>query len=213
MPSDRSTTTKKHPPIPVVFPLHLWQKMQAYIQACPVEINGFGTVEVREGVVHITDIFILDQVATGASVEVDETALQQYIGNLIRNGGDPGAIKFQWHSHVNMKAYFSGTDTDNIDRWTGDWLISYVGNKRGEYAIRYDQFRPVPLGDIAVYPMFSSEPSADLLVAAAAEVQAKVRQPGAFRRRRPVSAATPTPAELAVTEAVDSLFDGGVGRG
>ncbi len=171
----------------VQIPITIWQKMMGYVLNCPVEINGFGFIEVHRGIIRVNDVFILDQTATPAAVETDEQALGQYVYDLIRQGGDPGAIKFQWHSHVNMAAYFSSVDTDNIDRWVGDWLLSLVANKQGEYSCRLDVLRPIRVG-VPVRPEFIADMPLGLLDATANEVSAKVKvvRNGFRRGNRPV---------------------------
>jgi hypothetical protein len=63
------------------------------------------------------------------------------------NGGDPSEWRLWWHSHVNFQAFWSGTDTDTIDDFDteedkGNWFLSIVGNKKGEYKTRLDVFKP-----------------------------------------------------------------------
>ena len=117
----------------------------AYIQACPVEINGFGYLDRLTGTTErfvLDDVVILQQSATGVSVDVSAEAVAQHMTEVLLAGGDTGRMRLQWHSHVNMPAYFSGTDLANIEAYRGDWMISMVLNKRGEYELRLDVFKP-----------------------------------------------------------------------
>lgn len=165
-----------------------WQKMMAYVINCPTEINGFGLVEVRDDIIRVKDVFILDQVASPGHAEVDHDALTHFIHEMVLSGtGNPGSIKFQWHSHVNMESYFSPTDTANIERWPGDWLISLVVNKRGEFRCRLDIFEPFRV-EIDVIPEIVTVFDEGLLDSTADEIRLKVRSQGVgfFGRLRTV---------------------------
>ena len=45
-----------------------------------------------------------------------------------------------------LASYFSHTDCETIDQFTGDFLVSIVGNRRGDYLCRVDVFQPIRLG-------------------------------------------------------------------
>ena len=126
--------------MPIVMMSHeVWQTIMAYVRACPVEINGFGMVSmIHQGNIYVRDVFILEQEATATHVATNDAALAAFLDRHLANGGHPGEIRFQWHSHVDMPARFSATDIALIQRWPGDWLVSLVVNKRGEYSCRID---------------------------------------------------------------------------
>ncbi len=159
----------------LVIPLEVWQKMMAYILNCPVEINGFGFVSLRGNVITVEDVFILDQVVSGVSAETVQESLDAYVHELTRSGGNPGAIKFQWHSHVKMTAVFSTTDTQNIARWPGDWLVSLVANHRGEYSCQLDMKRPLGV-TLPLQPLIPMSVSSDLGQQVRSDIARHVRQ-------------------------------------
>jgi len=163
-------------------PLGVWQKMMAYIVGCQVEINGFGYVSLVGDAFLITDVFITKQVASAAEVEADQLAIAEHMEVMRRENRPPSELRFQWHSHVNMPAYFSPTDAQNIENWAGPWLISLVANKRGEYSCQLDI-----LGDIRVsvelQPELLPEMADELLATARQEIADKVRIPTGFMRR------------------------------
>lgn len=164
-------------------PLHVWQKMMAYIINCPTEINGFGLVdEVFPNLFVLSDVFITEQDAGPAHVEVQPETLGAMMTDIIRRGEDPSRIKFQWHSHVNMEAYFSITDTNNIENWAGDWLISVVANKRGEYSCRLDTYGRLRIG-IELKPEIMTMIDEATLANTAAEIRQKVKRPTIIGRR------------------------------
>lgn len=170
----------------LMIPLSVWQKMFAYIQACPIEVNGFGYID-RTGPseFELTDVFILDQVATAASVDVTAQAINDHMYTMISEGRNTGSLRFQWHSHVNMQAYFSSTDTGNIEQFgaTSDWMLSLVANKRYQFEARLDVYRPFRVwSPVEVQIIAPVEES--LRDFAQAEIKAKVKEPGVFWDKR-----------------------------
>ncbi len=159
--------------------------IQAYIAACEVEINGFAMIDYDPA--HnrfIVDApFILKQEATGTYVETDDQAQADFIVAEMQAGRDGSRMRFQWHSHVHMQAYFSPTDTDNIDRWLGDWLVSLVMNKRGEYQCRLDVFKPIRYSlELPLQVVLSPPPAAEQ-DRVRKEVASKVTRKGIFRSK------------------------------
>lgn len=184
----------EHLPVPELrVTLTVWQKMMAYIINCPTEVNGFGIIDqlTPEALV-LSDVFITEQVAGPAHVNVDPMVLSAMMTDMLARGEDPGKVKFQWHSHVDFNAYFSGTDTANIDRWPGDWLISVVANKQGEYSCRLDVFKGVRLG-VELKPTIVANIDDGLMRYTALDISQKVRGPdGLIRRGKPVSNGIPS---------------------
>lgn len=169
-------------------PLEVWLKMMAFIVNCQVEINGFGFVSQQRDVIHVDDVFILEQSADAASVETDPQSLSRFVYEMVRNGGDPGRIRFQWHSHVDMAPFWSPTDQSNIEDWPGEWLVSLVANRRGEYLCRIDTYEP-RLG-VSLSPGIYTTLPAATTHQAVQEIADKVRRPTrllGFRRESAVS--------------------------
>jgi proteasome lid subunit RPN8/RPN11 len=156
--------------------------MMAYILNCPTEINGFGYVEVQGGSLVVSEVFILDQSASATHVEIDPLVLAHHMDTMRQAGLNPSSMRFQWHSHVHMEAYFSPTDTANIDRWPGNWLISLVANKQGEFSCRLDVFKSMRVG-VEISPEIVAQIPGDVMRATALEIADKVRVPGGFMRR------------------------------
>lgn len=171
-------------------PLSVWHKMMAYILNCPTEVNGFGLVDqVFPNLFVLSDVFITEQVASPAHVEVSPATLGTMMTDMIRRGEDPSRIKFQWHSHVNMGAYFSPTDLENIENWAGDWLISVVANKQGEYKCRLDTFKNLRIG-IELKPEIIAMIDDHTLDSTAREIAQKVKRATRFTKQ-PVTSGKP----------------------
>lgn len=161
-------------PRPRVFILaSAFQKLRAYVKACPVEINGLGTVKHSGNDFLITDVFILPQKVSWASAKIDDEALHKFIYELTNSGGDPAEIKLQWHSHVNMDAYCSSEDRATISGYKCDFMISLVVNKQAESFCRIDLFQPFRLGLAVPFEIFLP-PDPTLEESCAKEVEEKV---------------------------------------
>ncbi|MCL2869218.1 Mov34/MPN/PAD-1 family protein [Candidatus Saccharibacteria bacterium] len=133
-------------PIRLITPLAVWQKMMAYVQACPDEINGFGYIQITgENTLYLSDVFILEQTVSGVSTDVDDQALHRHINDMVQAGINTALLRFQWHSHVYMPAFFSATDDACIARYPCEWMVSLVTNKYGEYQAQLDIYRPFKL--------------------------------------------------------------------
>lgn len=123
------------------------QKIKCFVDLCEYEINGFGIVEKEGNDFVIKDVFLVKQVTHDLNMHVktDKDALNDLIYRIVKGGGCASSIKFQWHSHVHMQAYFSPEDVDTIEGYMNDVMISLVMNKRGEYQCRLDLYKPFRL--------------------------------------------------------------------
>lgn len=126
--------------------------MMLAINLCPVEISGFGEVEVKGDHKRITEIFVPFQRCTGGGTEFDPYAYNTYCNSLIleKKGATINTKRLWWHSHVHMTASFSEIDyryilqtfARNVMPHANPWLISIVGNKLYSFTRRYDEFLP-----------------------------------------------------------------------
>jgi len=125
------------------------QKLSYYIDECPVEISGFGKVrELPEGEgakkFEVYDVEILPQTATGGDVKVTEEELAAFLTAKMRKRESVVDYKCWWHSHADFGVFFSGTDEETIEGSTDfPYLVSIVGNKRGEFLGRLDMYQPL----------------------------------------------------------------------
>lgn len=138
--------------IEVMFTQETFNQMFAYIDASSVEISGIGRIKrIIEGnkigfVIH--ELFLLKQRNTGTSTHLDPQELSSFLVDRVRQNLPVGDIKFWWHSHVNMQAFWSGTDNSCCDGFEiegnekDNWFLSIVSNKRREMRCRLDIFKP-----------------------------------------------------------------------
>lgn len=118
--------------------------MLAYARQCSAEVGGYGYVTLSEGDIYVSDIDIYKQIVTGTSVEVDTSDVAA-VAECAAREGKYEQLRFSWHSHVAMKAYFSAVDTAYIDSVGASgvpWLISAVCNHAGDIVARADLWQP-----------------------------------------------------------------------
>lgn len=121
-----------------------FQKLKTYIELCPVEISGLGEVELRGDQFLVTDLFLLPQKVSPSETELDPQQLCEFLSQCLVQGKDPASLRVWWHSHGEMDLHWSRTDRETIKAFPGEYLISIVGNKGGQFLCRLDIFAPAP---------------------------------------------------------------------
>lgn len=112
-----------------------YQKIMHWVRkANNYEVSGLGTVvyDKENHVMRVTDAFLLKQENTQSTTDIDEHS----IGELeyeVHKSQSPGELRFWWHSHCNMKVFWSGTDMSTIEQLgNGGWFLSTVFNLKEE---------------------------------------------------------------------------------
>ncbi|MDB5162182.1 MAG: hypothetical protein JWM52_690 [Candidatus Saccharibacteria bacterium] len=126
-----------------------WAKILGYArQSGKQEINGFGYVR-HDGFDFIVDtfedIFITKQEVSGGAAEVSGDVFALAVDRAAQDARQD-ELRLQWHSHVDMDAYFSATDTSNIENYGNagmEYFLSLVVNKQGKLSARLDVFQPI----------------------------------------------------------------------
>lgn len=108
------------------------KKIDYWVQKADTEVSGFGMVKydpkLKRAV--ITDAFLIEQVVTGGSTDIDDKGLAKLLFQTAKLDGE---CLFWWHSHVNFAVNWSGTDIDTIKKLGNKgWIFASVFNKRGE---------------------------------------------------------------------------------
>ncbi|MBI4142969.1 hypothetical protein HY480_03790 [Candidatus Uhrbacteria bacterium] len=154
------------------------RKIYAYIHGFPLEISGFGRIaEVRPGVFRITDAFLVRQDhASGAHVTITEGFAEFCAAELTADRSIED-VRFWWHSHVDMEAFWSATDDGTASTIGTDWLVSFVGNKRHEFRVRVDVYKPMHIVFDNLPLRVILAPDTDIRVAAAKDIRTFVRRP------------------------------------
>lgn len=121
----------------VELPRELYRKIMFWVDISPIEISGLGKCIFEDGRWKILSVHLLDQENTASTTDLDSEAVGKLDMALIR---EPGHLNFWWHSHVDMQAFWSGTDLDTIKE-LGDagFCLATVFNKREETQTAYYQ--------------------------------------------------------------------------
>lgn len=130
--------------IRVLFTEEVWNSQQYLVDKVGIELSWLGAVKnlgtnnngQREYLVY--EIYVLEQECTGTSTEISAKAITKLMSEL---GPDKCDDLYFWgHSHVNMGVQWSAIDENQISSFlkSGDFVISYVFNKKGEFNYRVD---------------------------------------------------------------------------
>lgn len=133
--------------IKLIIPLTTYRKIMAYITLCETEVSGFAEIEynVERNCFVAGEVYLLEQEATGAHVEMDEEAVAKFNMERIKAGADQ-LPRIWWHSHVDMGAFFSVTDEDTSKQLQNETFnVSLVGNKRGEFKAKCYVAQSIPM--------------------------------------------------------------------
>ena len=130
-------------------PRALYDKIFMYTRCIDKEIAGFGDVEVDKEAKEykITALRMYKQKVTAASVDQDEKMLLDALEQAVLAGDDIKKIRFEWHSHVSMGVFWSGTDETCCKQLCEDsksFFLFFVVNKKGELLARADYLFQMP---------------------------------------------------------------------
>ena len=140
----------------------VYRKIMFWIDKAPGEVSGMGKVvyDVEKNVFRVIEAYLLKQKNTGASTELDATAIAQL---LYETRNDVGELRWWWHSHVNMPVFWSGTDMSTIaDLSQGGWILSTVLNKKRDMLSSFCQVAPVMMFVNQLQTSITTETSPEL---------------------------------------------------
>ena len=118
------------------------RRLKLYIDLCPFEVGGLGTVEPLGEDLLVADIFLIRQQASHSDTELDPQAVAEHLLRTVQEGKDPSFLRLWWHSHAEANITWSDTDEKTIEALQIEQLVSIVGNKRHEFGCRLDRFSP-----------------------------------------------------------------------
>ena len=125
------------------------EKIDHWVRMAKGEVSGLGLVtELTEnGLIwafQVTDVFLAEQSCNGSETLISPEATARLMLDLDTRGFDTGRLKFWFHSHGDMKVFWSNTDDATIGGFRPkDYFISQVVNKEGKELCRVDIFRPI----------------------------------------------------------------------
>ena len=115
----------------------VYEKIMFWVDECPKEISGMGKVVVKDGAYWVTEAYLLEQEVSASTTDIDAESLGKLMAETIR---EEGHLNFWWHSHVNMGAFWSGTDTDTIEEiGANGFCLATVFNKKRDYRTAFYQ--------------------------------------------------------------------------
>lgn len=163
----------------IVMTRDVYNRMLLYARAAEGEVSGFCEVERKDGDFILTSCMILEQECTGTTTDLDMDAVGKFFNQLLVDGVDQTKFRCWWHSHANMKVFYSGTDVETANGLLKDWGDYFVGitiNKEGEIYSRLAFLNPVPITIIEPLTYVIDEVPAELETAIKEEVKAKVKE-------------------------------------
>ncbi len=118
----------------IVLDNEVHRKVMHWVHKSPVEVSGFGTVEVeKDGVIRVVSAMLLPQKNGPAHTNIEADAICKALFELKDARGE---MLWWWHSHVNMGVFWSGTDHQAMRDFSGQgedhWICATVFNKKGE---------------------------------------------------------------------------------
>lgn len=145
------------------------------------EINGWGfvdTARMGNNDFLVSNAFILEQNVSPARAVQNPLAFARFVGECENHS----KLRFQWHSHLGP-VFFSEEDIETIRGYLGEYMISLVVNKRGEYRCRVDVFKPFYFGmEVPVYIVLPP-PDAGLVEFCRQEIKNKVKEKSPLKRK------------------------------
>ena len=122
----------------------VFEKIMYWVDKADFEVSGFGTVKYNGTDFVVTDAILLKQEGGAVHTDIDPEALSKAQYDLRNADGD---LRFWWHSHVDMQAFMSGTDTATIKEIAqAGWCVAAVFNKRREYQTALGYINTTPFG-------------------------------------------------------------------
>jgi len=127
----------------LVLPAAIHSRIHALSLAAKGEISGFGKIkEIKVGKKYafnheyqfrVQELKIFEQFGSAAHTSMDDESLTKWYLGLVEAGEDPALWNLWWHSHGTMSTFFSGTDTDTLERLSeaGSKVIGLCSNRTG----------------------------------------------------------------------------------
>jgi proteasome lid subunit RPN8/RPN11 len=132
--------------IAIAMSKEVYQKILSYVMATGDEISGLGMCKKQGSVIRVYELIMPKQQNSGSNTELDEEDTSKIITDMVRAGRDMSELRCWWHSHVNMKCFWSATDETTCRKiGQGDWFISIVANKKNRMLARLDIYKPFRL--------------------------------------------------------------------
>lgn len=129
----------------IFIPYSLKRKLDYLVENTSEEFTLFGKSEIVKGGVRLVDVRIPNQTSAGATTELAESDLIDFVEELVNDGENPKEWNFWVHSHNTMGAFWSKTDKDQMESFGAfgvDCFYSVVLSTQGAKGA-YSVFKPL----------------------------------------------------------------------
>lgn len=121
-----------------------YQKMLIWTQLAKGEVSGLGLIKEADEGFLIDEVFLLEQQCSSAGTELEEKSVCALMLELEKKGLELRELRFWWHTHGDMKVFWSSTDNQCIEGLANSgFFISMVLNKEEKKLLRMDIFKPL----------------------------------------------------------------------
>ena len=113
----------------------LLRKLWALAAASATEISGFGEAHEVGGIIHIQKPFhVPEQEGSMVETKIGQEQLAPLITEYVKSGRSLQNLRFWFHTHGSMPAFFSATDEDTIRDLSSTMPLFVAGvfNRRGD---------------------------------------------------------------------------------
>lgn len=115
-------------------------ELMFYAWAVDAEVGGLGYIQFdqEENDIFVKELYLLDQEVHASECTLDKESIQTLSQELLASNQKEkfSNMNFWWHSHKDMRAFFSGTDDSTMKDWDGKYLVALVINRKGELKAR-----------------------------------------------------------------------------
>jgi hypothetical protein len=119
--------------ISLVIPEKIYEKIMYWMSKANFEVSGFGSLdwEPETKTFTVRDAILLKQEVGSAMTEIDPVSLGKA---MFRMKDEPNALKWHWHSHVDMGVFWSADDKELITQLGSQgWIMATVFNRKHEH--------------------------------------------------------------------------------
>lgn len=160
----------------VLIPHEIYQKVMYWVRKSDKEVSGLGTLRVVGEDLLVTEAVLVPQVNGSAHTDIEPADAAKVAYDFHQRG--LGAIRWWWHSHVNMSVFWSGQDKATMKLLSEHgWIAASVFNKKEEIRSAVSMGIPIPLlADELQTIILREVPSAEQIAAWDASYLANVKE-------------------------------------
>lgn len=123
----------------LVIPDMVYQQIMWWVRNCKHEVSGFGDLDwdAEHRIFTVRKVYLLDQEVSATSTEINPKALGKL---MYETRAETNALKWHWHSHVDMDVFWSTDDREVIRSLAQQgWVVASVFNKKCEFRTAFSE--------------------------------------------------------------------------